>query len=476
MNAVSVGIFAVAIQAAALLSLCFVRVSAVSLLPRLLVVIYSMPFIALTGYLAGEGFIWWETPAMELLCADLEVMTQMLVVAACGLFGMLTGIFFYQATRNGASCRAAMVQSSGGEKVVLGILAYLGVIFLAIAFSAMHARPQSILSAGYATQQQGVSLAVDTGFNAAYLVSYLLILVAAVDLERENANSQRARLKKFILRTSVFVIVIFFQLLCGDRECIGLLVALAVLRVNYFQAHGGVNAMFLQLQMRRLRKLMIPAVIVVGIFFGLGFIRNSLSEGISNAADDALAVVDRAYRKNTWTAVAINNAGVANEMLGNGGEILYGKTYLDYLYSLPPGVVCRLLGLERPIERLNGPVWWYPEISAGGIHVTVVPYRNFGIVGLMLVMFAIGWGGCVVEQGGQDVGGWRRMLYASVIMSSFMWFWYGDMIFIRAIMGACLFWGVYSVLAVVPVRLGKAGLSESALYGVELKQPARVEG
>jgi hypothetical protein len=208
---------------------------------------------------------------------------------------------------------------------------------------------------------------------------------------------------------------------------------------------------FLKLQGQRLRKLAIPGVVVVAVFFALGFIRSSLSEGAGRAASDAVAALDKAYRKNTWTAVAINNAGVADEMLHNDDEVLYGRTYLEYFYSLPPGVLCRLIGIERPIERESGPVWWYPTISAGGIHVTVVPYRNFGLAGLFVVMLTIGFVASIIERNGQQVGGWNRMLYGAVTMSSFMWFWYGDMIFIRAIMGTCLAWPTYSCLAVVKV-------------------------
>ena len=460
MDAQIVGSIAILIQLIAVVGCVTFKVTTLSLLPRLMVVIYCMPFIALTGYLSGPDFVWWETPAMQVLCGDLTVMRHVVVAGLVGLLGLIGGVFFF----SNKPCKKRVLKRSQSffdtfQPRVLGLWSFLSLVVLAVCFSAMHARPESILHAGYATSAQGQSAAQSTRFNAAYLISYIIFVLLAIDVERSAINSQQPRLKIRLLAAAVLFVVLFLQILCGDRECLGLLVALGVLLINRsYQNTSFDKAYFLSLiQRSRSRKVFTALSIIVVLFFLIGSIRQELSKSVDAAIMHFHASLDKAYRKNTWTAVVINNAGVADDLLSDNVEYLYGQTYLDYFLSLPPGVLCKAIDVERPIEREKGPVWWYPSISAGGIHIAVVPLKNFGLCGLAVIMFLIGGFLAIVERIGNSSVGFGRYFYGCVITTSFMWFWYGDMVFIRGVMGSMILWCLYQFLSTQQARFQRKG-------------------
>jgi hypothetical protein len=125
-------------------------------------------------------------------------------------------------------------------------------------------------------------------------------------------------------------------------------------------------------------------------------------------------------------------------------DYFYGATYLDYLLSIPPGVVARAFGYTRPLEEFQGPNWWFVGIAGGGIHPVAVPFMNFGIFGVFVVLALFGIFIAWVDN--PDASMWRRLLYAGVIAGSFKWFWYGDMTIIRVIMGTAGLRVLYGIL------------------------------
>jgi hypothetical protein len=130
--------------------------------------------------------------------------------------------------------------------------------------------------------------------------------------------------------------------------------------------------------------------------------------------------------------------------------VLHGETYVDYLQSLPPGFITRPLGIERPLESDRGPGFWYFPLAGGGIHLAVVPFKNFGPFGLVVVLAMIGFAiGYVDAINSGTRSSWIRLLYASIAAALPHWFWYGDMNVIRAVMIAALIWMFYEVLLMI---------------------------
>ena len=195
---------------------------------------------------------------------------------------------------------------------------------------------------------------------------------------------------------------------------------------------------------KRLRKLLVPALAILVVYVAITPFRTSLSNPSAPRVSLSDIVIVGFVERSTWTSVLLTNVGSAYYYSMGDVEYLYGRTYVDYILSLPPGIVARLFDYERPLERWQGPNYWIRGIGRGGLHPVVVPFHNFGIFGVLIIMAVIGM--FIVWVDNPNASTWRRYLYAGIIAGSFKWFWYGDMTLIRSIMGVALLWIVYTFL------------------------------
>lgn len=400
-----------------------VKTSSVSLLTRLIIVLYALPFSATIGYWFDDDFTWWSTPRSQELMSDPKTLSVMLMVGIVGLCGVLLGM--------AAAAMFVRPTDSVAKAPRLGPWGFLAFLGLAVLLSWMNAPTTTIFRAAYATEgTQGAAVAVN--FMSAYIISYILIALLFIDAERSISGKVW---KWTLLLFATLYIVLYLQLLRGDRESIGLVAALMALYITSGRGRALVQRVRRRVSRERSRilKLLVPAIAIVVVFQIIGFVRSSegrIDPGYFQPGTRARAVlVD-----NTWTSVLLTNLGMADEYQ-RGMDYLWGRTYVDYLLSLPPGIVSRALGYERPIESWHGPAWWYMGLSAGGIHMVIVPFKNFGALGAFLVMAIAGFliGGIDSRNNGRLV--WR-LLYASLIIISFFWAWYGDMYTVRAVMVA----------------------------------------
>src|SRR5438132_12738761 len=152
-----------------------------------------------------------------------------------------------------------------------------------------------------------------------------------------------------VLGTTLFILI-FLQLLRGDREIVGLLAALAILYVTepMHSRAGRVGSR----AWRRMLGLALPSLVLVVILIAVGAARYELSGGDVSAAGELLAV---GFAHSTWTAVLLTNLAMAAQLQDGRIEYLYGETYIQYILSLAPGIVTHYLGFERPIEAKNNP-------------------------------------------------------------------------------------------------------------------------
>jgi hypothetical protein len=150
--------------------------------------------------------------------------------------------------------------------------------------------------------------------------------------------------------------------------------------------------------------------------------------------------------QNTWTAVLWTNLGTACEHRHGVLHYKLGQTYVDYLLSLPPGVITRPIGFERPLEAAGMIVFEDPAgLSAGGLHVVIAPFKNFGMAGALLILALYGWLAAKLDIMNTRGTLAARLLWASTMCAGFLWFWYGDMPFIRALMMAFLTYWLYRI-------------------------------
>ncbi len=410
-----------------------VRLTRLSLLPRLFILLYVMPFSVTLGYLGSSEHIWWSTPHVVTLLGHPQLIEQMMAIGITGLAALLAGIKTIEITRVGEQERGPLAVESPMR--TLDAITFLTALGLATALSWVYAPRTTIFEEMYAAEGTE-GLYQDLNFYGAFLASYLLMVLLFVDAEFSRPAARRWK-RVAVIGTTLFTLI-FLQLLRGDREIVGLLAALAILYLTepLRQRPGGVE----RIRWKRIFVLGPLALALVVVLIAIGAARFELSGRDLSGTEELLAV---GFAQSTWTAVLLTNLAMAAQLLDGQIEYLYGETYLQYFMSLAPGVVTHYLGLERPIEATHNPGYWFMGISSGGNHVVNVPFKNFGIFGVVCILFGYGTLIGYLEKLGVRNRRWSRLIYGAVAASSFMWFWYADMNVIRALMGAGVLWLSY---------------------------------
>ena len=418
------------------------RASRLSLLQRLMIVLYVLPFSVMISYFVAPDYIWESIPIRVELLSDPTIVAQTLSIGLVGLLGMVAGMRLAESLRRRRGAPPDIVEDRWRVRLpCLGGVQFLLLLAVAMIMCySMNSDSATIFTRGYAGTR---GLAQKMNFSAAGLLSYLVVILLFIDAECEALV--RRRLKMLTVEGGTIFSVVYFELIRGNRDAIGLITALMALYLTGSAAPPPKEVITRVMSGRkRLRKLLVPALATLLIYVAVTPLRTRLSD----PSADRLSVSDMAaigfLERSTWSSVLLTNVGSAYFYSMGDIEYLYGQTYLDYMLSLPPGAVSRLFNYERPLERYQGPNYWFQGIGRGGIHPVCVPFHNFGILGVLIIMGGIGM--FIVWVDNPTASAWRRLLYAAVIAGAFKWFWYGDMTLFRSLMGAVLLWGVYVFL------------------------------
>jgi hypothetical protein len=414
-----------------------------AILSRFMVLLYVMPFGVTINYLFKTNYLWWSTPIAVQLQEDRLLLTQMVAVALIGLVGLLLGIRLGQVAQRRR--QVYETQIAPAPQRTLPPLRFGVLLACAVLADWLIASPTTIFESRYASSESGEPIALSMNFSSLGVIGYILLIVLYIDAEREPVGGRR-RPKMLAVLAAVGVIVIFFQLLRGDRDSLGLVVGLMALYITRPRERDlrragrrRVAAMW-----RRVRRLVPISVVIVLVFIGLGAVRQTFADPMERAAVGPVQAVVTGWENSTWTALLLTNLAQAGQYRSGEIEYLYGRTYVDYALSLPPGVLTHLVGITRPLEGSRGPNYWFEGVSAGGIHPALVPFRNFGILGTLSLLAV--WGFLIARWDNPTGTGWRRLTYGAVFVSSFNWFWYGDMNIIHGLLAAFLLRLVYERL------------------------------
>jgi len=411
------------------------RVNKFALLQRLVIFIYSLPFIVTLGYLLDSGYLWASTPARIVLIQDDLIILQMLAIGLVGLVGLLAGMKVAEvALGQHEWAGSASRQLMGASARPLSRGAFIGFVAASVLLVWLGSGATStIFESAY---RGSVGAAETVNFNAASLLANVIIILLFIDAERFTSSGHKTRL---LLVVGLAILEVSFELLRGNRDSFGLIVALMALYVTG-SVVSKLQLGFLQ-DWRRARRLVIPAVGVAAAFILIGALRGLLTS--PDLLANSSGVLRIALLENTWTAILHSNLGLASLYSSGSMDYLLGETYVDYILSIPPGFLTQLFDITRPIEADRGPAWWFVGITGGGIHAVVVPFRNFGIFGAMMILAVFGALVTWMDAPNKTLG--RRFLFGVAVAASFKWLWYGDMTLIRAMMAALLVWISYRI-------------------------------
>lgn len=449
---VSLSIFA----GIALWSLLNVHVSKASLLARLMIIIYCLPFIHLFPYLTFDytttRYMWGM--ASNPYQFDQEIIHRMAMVGCIGAMGLVSGLMLIRSDPNQRSSEPRVREPS------LDLVSSIAVAIVVLALSWLNAPTDTIFQTRYSQSINPLDLA-KFNFSGAWMVAHILTLLLYLD----SLNEIDARLRWLKLRITFFVlalVVVYFQFLRGDRECIGLIAGIIAL---YILDNPNLMRRFDREKLNRSKmfKVALVGIAVVVVAQLLGSIRSkSEGEGFWGAISQLNISVDT-FISGTWSGVLLSILSVVGDFYNGRMELRWGSTYVDYVLSLPPGPVTQYFGYERPIEAMHGPAWEM-RYGIGGTHALVVPFMNFksfGVLGVLLIYgLLIAW----LERRTACQGTLStKLLYGSAFVGSFTWFWYGEMSAIRMLMTFFGVWFVYLVLPKRRVNLGGPSLSKLGL-------------
>ncbi|MEW6314475.1 MAG: hypothetical protein AB1513_10635 [Pseudomonadota bacterium] len=175
-------------------------------------------------------------------------------------------------------------------------------------------------------------------------------------------------------------------------------------------------------------RLVVAGVLLFITLQGVGAYRSELSH------DNELGQVNTSLVYGTWTASLLTVLSVVGDDQRGHLEIKEGQTYIDYILSFPPGILTQALGWERPVEGDHGPAWEM-RYGLGGTNVVVVPFVNFHMAGVFLILMLYGFFAAWLERavwGRSDV--WLKLLYGTFFVFAPFWFWYGELSLVRGLM------------------------------------------
>lgn len=429
------------------------RQKRLGILMLLIWLVYALPFIHIPPYIwfdfSQDPFLLWGLRINDFML-DERIITLTAMIGAVG--GM--GIAFGASLNSGRVKQDWGVNPDGSKRLFRTMVMPIWLVWVVIgvALTVLSAPQETIFTAAYT---ESTSTLGGANFSSAWMMSYVILSFAFCDalLERQAAIK---RLKMYIILAAIILVVVFFQLLRGDRESVPWVFGLAL--VFYYWAAG----------ITQRRGFTIHWLKISGVAFGLvavsmvlSVIRSELS-GASLA--DAGALIGDLYESEsiglanvlhgTWSAVLLTPLSVAGDHIYGLLAVKWGQDYLNFFLSIIPGFLADAIGYIRPIDASQGPAWKM-RYGLGGTHATVVPFMNFRMLGVFLgpaiwTFIMVNYEKMALRQ----VSVIKLSLLVTIAMASPHWLWYGEKNGFNAIMLWLIFAFFYRV---------SLGLSRSAV-------------
>jgi oligosaccharide repeat unit polymerase len=406
------------------------------LLPRFYLACYGMSFLVFFDYLFSD----YSTFAQGLPMADALAGEQghLAFVLSCGIIGLIGLVSGFELTRLLSPPARVPTVNTIRERDALGIgyLAFcywLPLVFTLVLFVSMPRATILTMSYGEITSGMSRPLVDGLAFDGLGYIVYIWFAAVWIVSEQPTLSPEaRYKVRRFLVVLLGFVVV-FLNLLKGSRTVAGLIAAVAFLYISERPRPEDGVLDLRALMRKRVRRILPWGLAIFAVFMVWGEVRATYVEGAINWAG-MWERLSKVYRSGEWVAGIFACLGLAEEFFAGSMQFLYGRTYLDYLMSLPPGPIANLLDFERPINATQGPSWWYQGYTVGGMNPIVVPFKNFGPIGVLIHMaicgLCIGWAEVLAAR--HHVLG--RLFFAGFIIGGFHWFWYGDMYIVRVVM------------------------------------------
>ena len=407
---------------------CFIHIHffSGSFLVGIMLLFFSTPALPLMPYFFFEEVNWGWLPNL-IRAIDLDTNRKIAIAIAVGCTGLISGSLLF-------SSKILIKEKRDKLYDPLKMIWFNLFCLVAILLSYMSAPTGTIFTGAYGGDRLS-TIATSIKFAGAYVLSYSIFIALALDQLRDNSPIARKKFKRLI--ASLLYVIIFLQFLRGDRESFGLIISLMVLYLISQSLNFNSNVPIRKHIRSRLFKVLTFSIIGVFLLLAIGILRFTISHGIFGLSE--------LFRANPW--IMALTSFVAFFSAGLDESLLYGRTYLEYLMSIPPGVLTNIIGFDRPIESDANLAASLVKtgLTSGGAHVALVALQNFGIFGLFLIMMCYGSFARILETNALRSMGLGIFVWLNLIAAVPIWFWYGEMPAIRAIMGAVITYWLFKI-------------------------------
>jgi hypothetical protein len=409
-------------------------------LTMLLFVAYALPFIHVIPYLwfdfdAESPLFLWGLMANPYM-TDSRIIELTSMIGAIGAAGFAVGASLFQR-------KSSLILSHEGiahfrpTRGTLSVAVFLGWVGVAIALSWISAPTDTVFTAAYTGSKATLE---SWNFASAWMLSYALLVFALADSMFEHSVAV-GRFKRRVVLFSILVIVIWFQILRGDRDSLPFV--FAAMLMYYVWGNGLLGSKKTSVRINRPIMLAL-ALVIFGAAFFVGAARNALT-GVGDFSDLLAAIADLnaagAFRldnlvSGTWSAVLLTPLSVAGDYINDSLPLQYGQTYVDLLASTMPGFLADWVGYARPIDAFRGPAWEM-TFGMGGTHAVVVPFINFRMAGVFVILAISSLLFSEIERYAlRRVTVSNLALLGTIAMATPHWLWYGE----KNIMTALIIW------------------------------------
>lgn len=414
----------------------------VGVLLLLLWLVFALPFIHIVPYL------WFnfekENPLLLWGLVTNPYMVNERIIQLTAMLGSVGGIGFVLGTYVNQQ-KIGSIQLSKAELYkrigkTFSIPSCIVWVAVGVIFSWLNAPSSSLFESAYTDAKSALK---DANFGSAWMFSYIIFAFAFSDAMIEK-NMRRKKLKRRIILSSLAFVVIFLQLLRGDRESVSLVFGLILI---YFYWAAPITLK---------KKINIPwskitlgGFLLVLISMILGAIRSSLID--VHSFGQMVDLLTELYKSDiiglsnvlngTWSAVLLTPLSVAGDYVNDLSAAKYGQDYLDLFLSIPPGFVADFLNYTRPIGENSGPAWEM-TYGLGGTHATVLPFMNFRMIGVLIIPFC--WASFFVIYEKHVIKKFSvssLSLLCSIVMAAPHWLWYGE----KNIINAFFIWWIINL-------------------------------
>ena len=448
----------VSVALMALVVVYFVRqlkTKRIGALMAILLLVYLLPFIHIPPYLwfdfNSDPFRLWGL-AVRPYMLDERIIRLTAMLGATGALGMAFAVSFMR----GRLVRDTGLKADGSRRMFRSLATpiWLVWVLIGVGLSWISAPQETIFTSRYT---MSASIHAGMNFSSAWMMSYVILTFAFIDALLDRNPIRRAVKWKIALATVAFV-VIWFQLLRGDRAAVPWVFALAVVYFYWASAFK-----------QRNKNIKVPwfklaawVFMLVFVSMIIGGVRHRLT---GTDLSTALAIITSMFAEGslglsnilhgTWSAVLLTPLSVAGDHTNNLLAMKWGQDYVNIFLSLPPGFVADAAGYVRPLNATTGPAWEM-RYGLGGTHASVVPFMNFRMAGVFFIPALWSYIFLRYERYAiHHVSVVKLSLLATITLSSAHFMWYGE----KNVINAIILWFIFSFFYRVSLALSrKAGL------------------